>query len=88
MRMKLFLRCTSELVCDFVCLSVSQFRDFAVEGAEADQNSGPLTTTATFSDNTASAAADRMADTEEGGQYFVDQETGQYYYQVREHILR
>ena len=58
-----------------------QFRDLAVEGPEADQNSGPLTTTATFRDSTDSAAA-TMADAEEGGQYFVDQETGQYYYQV------
>ena len=55
-----------------------------VEGTEADKNSGPLTTTATFSHNiNTDSAALRMADAEEGGQYFVDQETGQYYYQVR-----
>ena len=54
---------------------------FGRRGIEADQNSGPLTTTATFRDSTDSAAA-TMADAEEGGQYFVDQETGQYYYQV------
>ena len=59
-----------------------QFRDLAVEGSEADQNSGPLTTTATFADNITDPAAATMADAEEGGQYFVDQETGQYYYQV------
>ena len=58
-----------------------------VEGTEADKNSGPLTTTATFSHNTntdsAALSHDTDSDAEEGGQYFVDLETGQYYYQVR-----
>ena len=81
MYQKKYICSTSELVCRFRMFVKDQFRDLAVEGPEADQNSGPLTTTATFRDSTDSAAA-TMADAEEGGQYFVDQETGQYYYQV------